>query len=175
MNKAVLADIDVSKLNVLGPQTTASLWFTVLACLLFAVALGALAWYLGRPRPQVTKVVSSHSSEARSNPWRIRVQEILEAYQSDRISKEEAFLALAQTARDFASNATGRNMGSHTLLDLNIESRNVRQRGLDLLRQTIAALYPPEFADAMLNSQARDTTVDEASDWVLNLIDRWGR
>ena len=45
--------------------------------------------------------------------------------------------------------------------------------GFTLLRQTIAALYPPEFANAEFNAQAKDATVEQAADWVLNLVERW--
>ncbi|MCH4160004.1 hypothetical protein [Bifidobacterium sp.] len=175
MSNSILASIDVSKLTVLEQYSPVIFWSGLLLCLLAACALIILAKYLSRPRKTKIHTVSSHSSEARSNPWRIKVNEIVKSYDNQDITKEEAFLALAQTARDFASNATGRNMASHTLLDLNLEARNAQQRGLDMLRRTIAALYPPEFADALINAQARETSVDEASGWVLNLIDRWGR
>jgi hypothetical protein len=175
MHNTKLASIDVSKLTILNQQSPVSMWLVLILCLVLATVLILLAYYLSRPRKITMRPVSSHSSEAQSNPWRIRVNEIVASYDQQNISKEEAFWALAQTARDFASEASGRNMTSHTLLDLNLETQHVQRRGLDLLRQTIAALYPPEFADAMINAQARETSVDEASGWVLNLIDRWGR
>ena len=47
------------------------------------------------------------------------------------------------------------------------------RHGLDLLRQTIAALYPPEFADERFNAAAGEASVDEAAGWVATLIERW--
>ena len=47
------------------------------------------------------------------------------------------------------------------------------QQGLTLLRQTIEALYPPEFADAERNHIARQATVEQAGEWVANLVERW--
>ena len=47
------------------------------------------------------------------------------------------------------------------------------QHGLTLLRQTIEALYPPEFADAERNHTAREATVEQAGEWVANLVERW--
>ena len=31
----------------------------------------------------------------------------------------------------------------------------------------------PEFANAEFNAQAKDATVEQAADWVLNLVERW--
>ena len=79
---------------------------------------------------------------------------------------------LAAIARDFASNMSGRRMQANTLTDL----RRLRRTGVavnwDLLRQTIAALYPPEFAQSE-HPQARGVSVRQAADWVLDLIERW--
>ena len=46
-------------------------------------------------------------------------------------------------------------------------------RRLTLLRQTIEALYPPEFADAERNHIARQATGEQAGEWVANLVERW--
>ncbi|GAA6123400.1 hypothetical protein BPY_15080 [Bifidobacterium psychraerophilum] len=173
-SSSVLA-LDTSGLKALAQQPASAFWMVLALCVCVAAALIVTAVLLGRPRRQETKPVSSHSSEARADPWRSKVRDIVDAYESKTITKDEAFLSLAQLSRDFASNATGKDMSSHTLLDLHTEAYNTQQRGLDLLRQTIAALYPPEFADAAFNTQAREATVAEASEWVFNLIDRWGR
>ena len=81
-------------------------------------------------------------------------------------------------ARDFASQASSAELGSTTLQE--IASRSAGSlagdsgvHGFTLLRQTIAALYPPEFANAEFNAQAKDATVEQAADWVLNLVERW--
>ena len=42
-----------------------------------------------------------------------------------------------------------------------------------MLRQTIAALYPPEFADERFNDSARQTDVEQAAQWVNRLVERW--
>ena len=85
---------------------------------------------------------------------------------------------LAAVARDFASQASSAELGSTTLQE--IASRSAGSlagdsgvHGFTLLRQTIAALYPPEFANAEFNAQAKDATVEQAADWVLNLVERW--
>ena len=51
-------------------------------------------------------------------------------------------------------------MSAQTLSDLHRGDRDARHRdGLNLLRQTIEALYPAEFADPQFNSAARQTDV----------------
>ena len=86
----------------------------------------------------------------------------------------EAFLRLAAVARDYASAVSGRDMSAQTLSDLHRGDRDARHRdGLNLLRQTIEALYPAEFADPQLNSAARQTDVRQAAEWVSTLVERW--
>ena len=46
-------------------------------------------------------------------------------------------------------------------------------KGLDALKQTIGALYPPEFADDARNRIAQTTSVQQAAEWVANLVERW--
>ena len=81
---------------------------------------------------------------------------------------------LAAIARDFASTATGTDVRNQTLTDIEETPRTTgNQQGLTLLRQTIEALYPPEFADAERNHIARQATVEQAGEWVANLVERW--
>ena len=51
--------------------------------------------------------------------------------------------------------------------------RNSRD-GYLVLRQTVEALYPPEFAKAEWNPAAQNASVEEAAQWVSGLIERWG-
>lgn len=79
-----------------------------------------------------------------------------------------------QSPRDFASTATGTDVRNQTLTDIEETPRTTgNQQGLTLLRQTIEALYPPEFADAERNHIARQATVEQAGEWVANLVERW--
>ena len=76
--------------------------------------------------------------------------------------------------RDFVSTATGSDVRNQTLTDIEATPRTTgNQHGLTLLRQTIEALYPPEFADAERNHTAREATVEQAGEWVANLVERW--
>ena len=147
-------------------------------CLLLAVALATLAVLLSRPRkagaPRPQR--GAHRPSADKTQWRRRIDAVVARYHKGELSREEAFVALARIARDFSSVSSGRNLSSHTLTDLSSSPRGGAAReGLNLLRQTIEALYPPEFADAAINSRARGVDVDEAAGWVSNLVERWRR
>ena len=140
------------------------------AALIIAVAL------LSRPaRHKAVNIArGSHSALTNKAIWHARIDTIVESYEQGNIDRDEAFRRLAGVARDFASIGFHRNMSNHTLADLQDEPRlPSNRRGLDLLRQTIGALYPPEFADAHRNDQARETTVEQASAWVATLVERW--
>ena len=74
----------------------------------------------------------------------------------------------------YVSTATGSDVRNQTLTDIEATPRTTgNQHGLTLLRQTIEALYPPEFADAERNHTAREATVEQAGEWVANLVERW--
>ena len=89
-------------------------------------------------------------------------------------SEHEAFVELSVIARDFAGAASGKELSSSTLTDLAYLNRTPANRqGLDALKQTIGALYPPEFADDARNRIAQTTSVQQAAEWVANLVERW--
>ena len=90
------------------------------------------------------------------------------------ISREDAFAELAALSRDYVSTVTGVDIRNRTLADIDAAPRTTgNQEGITLLRQTIEALYPPEFADAANNGIAREATVEQAGEWVANLVERW--
>ena len=152
------------------------LMLVAIGCVGAAAALILAVVLLSRPAASGggNPVRGSHSALANKAIWHTRIDDIVEHYEQGEIDRDEAFRRLAAVARDFASIGFHRNMGNHTLTDLQQEPRlPSNRRGLDLLRQTIAALYPPEFASAERNEQARETTVEQASSWVATLVERW--
>lgn len=156
--------------------TSPALLVILLICVVLAVVLIALAILSTRlkPRPHVVARVGAHSGAKAKDPWHMRVNDVLVQYRDGRLSRDEAFTMLAKVARDYAGHASGHDMAAHTLADISRSPRNPgNRRGLDLLRQTIAALYPPEFADASVNAAAKDATVEQACEWVLRLVERW--
>ncbi|MCH9275330.1 hypothetical protein JS533_003440 [Bifidobacterium amazonense] len=154
----------------------APLLAAIAGCLSLAIVLIVLAVVLSRPRrrPANTARRGNHATGGDLAAWRARIEGIVSRHESGELSRERAFVELAETARDFAGAATGRDMSASTLRDLSSLPRGTAERqGLDLLRQTVAALYPPEFADAALNGHAASISVREAAGWVSNLVERW--
>ena len=148
----------------------------IIAGLTMAAGLIASIIVLSRPRRGGDENTShgSHSTLTNKAVWQARINEIVNEFNAGSLQRDEAFSRLATVARDFASVGFHRNMSTHTLTDITSEPRATRDRhGLDLLKQTIAALYPPEFADERFNAAASQATVDEAAGWVATLIERW--
>lgn len=145
---------------------------------LLAVALIAGAVILSRPRRSHDKPQprGAHLSDTAKTQWHARIDDVLARYHAGTIDRETAFIELAAICRGIASAHTGRDLHAHTLADIRREPRNPATRtGLDTLRMTIAALYPPEFADATVDTHAREVSVDDAAGWASTLVERWGR
>lgn len=165
----------------LKPQSTidipGSLVLVLVLSLIVAVALIVLVVLLSRPRKaQTSKPRGAHSGGNERGVWRARIQEIVDNHARGTITRDIALAQLAEVARDFASEQTGQDLSSHTLSDIGtVPGTTANAHGIALLRQTINALYPPEFADATVNPAAQETSVEEAGEWVSNLVERWRR
>ncbi len=159
----------VAQLNI-----TTALTIALTACLLVTLALIACAVILSRPRPSKAQPHAAHVHNEDKAKWHRRIDDVLLRHQADKLSSEQAFAELAAICRNFASVNIGQDMSAHTLTDLRMEPRNPSTRGgLDLLRVTIEALYPPEFAARTMNTN--QTSVEDAAGWVSSLVERWGR
>lgn len=180
-SSTLAAAVDVNDLHPVTDVPVASLLpIVTMAC--FIALLILIVAIVIMPRPRRAKRVAaprgSHNAFAPVSQWKSRVHDIVERNGAGKLSREDAFVELAAVARDFASQASSAELGSTTLQE--IASRSAGSlasdsgvHGFTLLRQTIAALYPPEFANAEFNAQAKDATVEQAADWVLNLVERW--
>lgn len=116
----------------------------------------------------------AHVQRANKQAWRNDIDKIVEQYHQHKLTQDQACAKLAAVARTYVSRMSGENIQTHTLGDitsLRLTWRN--KKGADMLRQTIAALYPPEFADYKDNEQARNTSVERAAEWVLVLLEGW--
>lgn len=163
--------VPVAQLDLTAPLVAA-----IVICLLVALALVVLAIVLTRPARRAKRVSrpGAHSEVSGKSAWHARIEDIVRRHAAGDVEREEAFAELAAVARDYASAASADDLRSSTLTDIAQTPRHPGNRhGLDLLRQTIEALYPPEFADAAANTQARDTSVEEAAGWVAMLVERW--
>ncbi|WEV69977.1 hypothetical protein OZX73_03720 [Bifidobacterium sp. ESL0775] len=156
-------------------EVPGALIVSLVLCLCLAALLIIAIAVLSRPRKQAdARPRGAHSLGNDKSAWRERINEIVEGHAQGASTRDEALRDLAQVARDFASMQTGKDMSSYTLSDINRMPVSVSaDPGMKLLRQTISALYPPEFADAQRHAQARETSVEQAGEWVANLIERW--
>lgn len=147
------------------------------ACLLAAVALVIAAAALSRPsrnRHRNAAERGTHRDGTSASAWRKRIDDVVARHDSGEISREDAFIQLALITRSFASSATGTSLASSTLADLSrLHRSEANRQGLDMLKATIGALYPPEFADPAYDRTARNVSVAEAAEWVSNLVERW--
>lgn len=152
--------------------------FALLAIVAFAIALVlfvASLLLLGHHRKaknRPTPVRRGRHSNKPADRWHKQVQKIRNDFHAGRLSSTQAYSALSLLARTFASQRLGADFSSLTLLDLNRRHQLSSKEQFTRLRQTIAALYPPEFAPPT-NAQVRQTSVDEAADWVDDLLGRW--
>lgn len=163
------------RIKVMPPmiQPTWLLALTTTAIIL-TLALAAAALLLPRFRRQQEERPVQASSDSRE-AWHQQIDRVVAQYDDGHLDRDQAMTALATIARGFASRSWNSDMESKTLAEIQAQPRTPSTRkGLDLLRQTIDALYPPEFA-LPRDSAGTDATVDQAADWVRDLIERWPR
>ncbi|KAA8830278.1 hypothetical protein [Bifidobacterium tissieri] len=147
---------------------------TMLVLIVVAVALAALAIVTSRTRSRTSSTAGAHRSLSDKSEWLAEIEDVRFRFQTGEIGADDAFSELAGIARRFASDRLDRDVTNHTLAELHAVPRSRSNgKGLDLLRQTISALYPPEFADTTTQSHAGTVSVDEAAGWVSNLVERW--
>ena len=137
----------------------------VLAALLVAAGV-----FLSRPRRKRESPGAHAMPPVPRDEWLDRLDGVVARAQAGEIGTDEAMRELANIARGYASGRLGRDLGTHTLADLR---RERRVNGLELLRSTVEALYPPEFADPRSNAHAQDVSVEQAAGWVRAMIERW--
>lgn len=169
--------LDVTGLST-QPTSGATATYAAIAVALavLAVALGALAVLLRRPRraPLPDAGRGAHMPANAKASWHRRIDEVVQRHAAGEIADDEAYARLAAIVRAFASAATGTDMSSRTLADLSrLPRSSANAASVDLLRHTIAALYPPEFANDEINAQARAASVEQAGEWASNLVERW--
>lgn len=156
-------------------EVPTALIVTLVVCLCTAALLIVCIALLSRPCKQAD--ANSRGAHAVGNgkkAWHRRIDEIVNRYERNDLMRDEALHELAQTAREFAGIQTGKDMSSYTLSDINgLPVHESFDPGMKLLRQTISALYPPEFADVEHHAEAQYAGVHQAAEWVADLIERW--
>ena len=177
MNAVVLIPLTSSHVRIrVMPTMTQPTWLLALTAtaVILALALITTALLLPKYRRQQGEHTVQANFDSR-NAWRQRIDQVVAQYASGRLDRDQAMTALATIARGFASRSWNSDMKAKTLAEIKAQPRTPSTRqGLDLLRQTIDALYPPEFA-LPRDSAGTDATVNQAADWVRDLIERWPR
>lgn len=113
-----------------------------------------------------------HAEKKDASEWVEKVEEIKHKYSEGEVQDVEAYAMLSRLAREFVSEEMDLNLYSKTLRDLDWAPVSNRKR-YELFRQTISALYPPEYANAQSDRAADEATVESAANWVEDLISRW--
>lgn len=157
----------VPQIENAGAYLTWAMFLVLLAVIAIAIPV-----FLAK-RPERAARASRHSVDQPQSVWIGRIEEIRADYHAKRITEKQAYSRLSQVARAFASERLGTDLSAKTLLDLNRRHQSGSKAQFDSLRRTIAALYPPEFADSASNRAAGDATVDDAANWVSTMIGRW--
>lgn len=154
-----------------GAQNVAAYALAAAGFALAAVALLACALLLSRARrPRPGKAAPARPATS-ARVWFDRLDDVVRREGEGRIDTDEAMRELAGIARGYASERLGHDLDAHTLADLRRE-RRAKGRGIDALRTTVAALYPPEFADPAHDARAA-VDVPQAAGWVRAMIERW--
>ena len=178
MSNTVILAVDPSDLQTVDALTLAGpLTALVAVCLVLAVVLVITVIVMSRPRRNSAKATQPRGAHNEAGPkatWHARINDAQSRYESGTLNREDAFVELALIARDFAGASSGKRLEASTLAALmRLPRTPANRQGLDTLRHTIEALYPPEFADPSLNTLAKSVTVKEAAGWVSNLVERW--
>ena len=171
------AALDVNGLRVVQSGSTLLPALVLAGAMALSLVLVVMAVVLSRPRRprSITPRRGAHARADGDAAWHRRVADIVEAHDRGDADDRRSFLELAEVARDFASHRAGKDMSTLTLADLSDSRlRAASPRGMDLLRQTIAALYPREFS-RMPDGVANGSDVHQAAEWVDALISRWRR
>lgn len=179
-SSTLAAAVDVNDLHPVTDVPVASLLpIVTMACFIALLILIVAIVIMSRPRraKRVAAPRGSHNALAPVSQWKSRVHDIVERNGAGKLARGrlrrarrrgEGLRVAGQQRGARFDDAAGDRVTFRRLL-----AGDSGVHGFTLLRQTIAALYPPEFANAEFNAQAKDATVEQAADWVLNLVERW--
>lgn len=175
MNHALAArELPVLRLDSLPAFIPLAIVALLVAVLLFVVAMLVFR-RRARAEGRLPERSARRARKARpASEWQKDLRRIRTAYDAGEMSETEAYSALSALARRFASQRLGTDFSSSTLLDLNQHHQVSSKEQFRRLRQTIAALYPPEFAPKS-DARTQQASVDAAARWVSDLFERWDK
>lgn len=156
---------------VAAPDLAPQLWICAGVAIAVAIVCVAIA-FLPRRASTKRRETGAHADGSDTRAWLARIDAVVRDYDAQATTADEAYARLAAIARAFASARSGRPLATRTLHDLEREPRGGDAGNWDALRMTIAALYPPEFADDD-HPSVREASVATAAGWVSDLVERW--
>lgn len=166
------------KFDQLKPLINNDQWYTITIIIAVCAILFALSFLIySIYRSKRTLLASSNNNEKISYhdhrvQWRKQIDDIVAKYHKHELSYDSACAKLAKLARHYVSIMSQEDITTYTLSELNaIRMQWSNKKGADMLRQTISALYPTEFANPRHDLQVQATTVDQAAQWVLTLLE----
>ena len=168
--------LDVSDLHPSAALGDVPMLWTVFAVAAVAAVACVVAMALyGRRRTRRAPATSAgaHAQAGSTQQWLARVDDVVRQYDAGEFPADEAYARLAALAREFAAAHSGCALSTSTLRELERRPSGGTAANWDALSLTIAALYPPEFADAATNAEARDASVHTAAGWVEDFMERW--
>ena len=159
-----------------GQKSPGILIAIVVLCALIAISALAVILIGGMKRKPVASSDQRRAPKRSTSEWKTRINSVQKDFNRGLLTEKQAYQRLSTLARQFASAKLGKDMTKHTLAEMRQEtSVDPKHKGdFDSLRQTIEALYPPEFASDDWYASTRSATVEEATKWVSSLVERWG-
>lgn len=149
-------------------------WLLTLTLVCIVLTALAILTAVFLPRLLRTKSGREDGQITPKKTWQEEVNRVVADHKQGKLSRDQAMKELAGIARGFASQSWHQDMTTKTLAEITVQPRTTStSKGLDLLRQTIDALYPPEFSLYGERYGGEPVSVDEAADWVITLIERW--
>ncbi|BAR07073.1 protein [Scardovia inopinata] len=160
-----------------------ALFIFALVILILLAAVGLVLLIMGSKQQGTQEKNRRQVKKKTRADWKNRITAVTKDYSRGLLTDKQAYHRLAVLARQFASEKMGKDVTNQTLTEikrsadrnpgLTTPSDASASEGYIALRQTIEALYPPEFADSRYNPAAQKSTVKDAASWVIGLIERW--
>ena len=147
----------------------------IAVCLLLAVVLVALVVWLARPSRKPAKIVNRGRHDALpAKPSGISVSMMLCPPCPGGAGARGGFRTAGRNRQGFCFHC---HRNGRAQPDAHRHRKDASDHGepagSHLAQANHRALYPPEFADAERNHIARQATVEQAGEWVANLVERW--
>ena len=149
--------------------TSSPVVVAIVACLLLAVGLIALIIMLSRParKPRNSdRARGAHSNASSKAEWRARIDDVVARHESGALPRHESFGRIVRhRPRTPLRRCRIRQGAESQYADrFGVPESHAREspRIGTHLKQTIGALYPPEFADDARNRIAQTTSVQQS-------------